>query len=258
MASLLNLHFSAVSVNYCPYHATAAWPCNILALVLTDNGQDSDYYENLVEPQRLPVKAGHVYLMPHGLKMRFEESTERSVISLHFSLCLFPGIDVFAGSTQCVMRHDPEMVARFNTLLAGDDPDLKTALALKEEVMRFCLSCWPSGEPKVEGLDEYTRVFRHVREAGDAQLTVGDLAALAGQRQNVFSRNFKVRTGISPQQLIRDDLLNKISACLLVTGASIKETAAKLKFSSEFYMSRFFKKHTGLSPSEYRARSSHV
>ncbi|MCK4983073.1 MAG: helix-turn-helix domain-containing protein [Victivallaceae bacterium] len=41
---------------------------------------------------------------------------------------------------------------------------------------------------------------------------------------------------------------------MLVPQASVKETATKLKFSSEFYMSRFFKKHTGLSPSKYQQR----
>jgi len=34
----------------------------------------------------------------------------------------------------------------------------------------------------------------------------------------------------------------------------LKQITAELKFNSEFYMSRLFKKRTGMSPSEYQAK----
>jgi len=33
---------------------------------------------------------------------------------------------------------------------------------------------------------------------------------------------------------------------------SIKEIAAELGFGSEFYFSRFFRRHTGMAPRDYR------
>jgi AraC-like DNA-binding protein len=251
----LDLSFSNISIDNSDYHATAAWPVNIMAMVLKNDGQGRDYYENLVENQHLPILVNHVYFIPCGLKMRFEESSASSVISLHFNLTFFHGIDIFSGITHCEMRHDPEMVARFHSLLNEEKDELKTICALKMEVMRFCLSCWPTGLDRLTPLiRKYESVFRFVREHGDATLAVKDLAKLVGQRENVFSRNFSRDIGKSPKQFLQSDLLKRIVTYLLVPQMSVKETAANLKFSSEFYMSRFFKKHTGLSPSEYQSK----
>jgi len=41
---------------------------------------------------------------------------------------------------------------------------------------------------------------------------------------------------------------------LLLPGKSVKPVAADLKFCSEFYLSSFFKRMTGISPSEYQAK----
>jgi len=248
----LDLSFSNVSIDNFYYRATAAWPVNILALGIKDNGKGKDYFENSAEHQRLPFLANHVYFIPCDLKMRFEVTPGITAISLHFNLTFYHGIDIFSGCTHCEMCHDPALVSAFSAILAEKD-ELKAICMLKAEVLRFCASCWPKGLKQLTpAIRKYEPVFRYVREHGDAELTVGDLANLVGQRQNVFSRNFSRDIGKSPKQILQNDLLKKITARLLVPQVSVKETAAELKFSSEFYMSRFFKKHTGLSPSEYR------
>ncbi len=249
----LDLSFSNISTDCCGYHSIATWPCNIMVLVLKNNDKGHDYYENLEENQRLPIKANHVYFIPCGLKMKFEESSERTVISLHFNLTFFHGIDVFSGVTHCEMRHAPKMVAFFQSLLNEEKDELKAICELKAEVMRFCASCWPKGlERLLPVIRKYEPIFRYVREQGDADLTVAALAKMAGQRQNVFSRNFRRDIGKPPKEFIRDDLLKKITTRLLNPRMNVKETAYELNFGSEFYMSRFFKKHTGLSPSAYQ------
>jgi len=253
---LLDLSFSNVSIDHEGYHATAAWPVNILALVLEDGG--GNYYENLTGNQRLPILADHVYLIPCGLRMRFEESPPRTVISLHFNLTFLQGFDIFSSVARCEARRDPALVARIRALL--DEPDeLKAVCALKMEVMRFCLSCWPENlrRPTPALQRKYEPLFRFVREHGDASLTVGALAAMAGQRPNVFSRNFSRDIGKAPKDLLQGDLLKKVAARLLAPGASVKQVAEELKFCSEFYLSRFFKKRTGLSPSDYQRRFRH-
>jgi len=250
----LDLSFSNVSIDNFFYRATAAWPVNILALGIKDDRKGRDYFENSAENQRLPFLANHVYFIPCGLKIRFEVTPGITSISLHFNLTFFHGIDIFSGRAHCEMRHDPELVARFHAILAEKD-ELKAICALKMEVMRFCLSIWPENlERLTPVIRKYEPIFRFVREHGDAELTVAALAKLAGQRQNVFSRNFTRDMGKPPKEFLQDDLLKKIAVRLLIPQTSVKQTAAELKFSSEFYMSRFFKKHTGLSPSEYHRK----
>jgi AraC-like DNA-binding protein len=253
----LDLNFSNISIDNDGYHATTAFPVNIMIFVIRESAKGHDYYENIIENQRLPLLMNHVYFIPCGLKIRFEENEGRSAISLHFNLTYVQGIDIFSGSKHCVMRHAPELVARFRAIMDEKD-NLKAICALKMEVMQFCLSCWPKNlnllTPVVQ---KYEPIFRYIREHGDARLSVGDLADLTKQRQNVFSRNFSRDIGKSPKEFLKDDLLKKITVNLLSPQTNVKQTADKLRFSSEFYMSRFFKKHTGLSPSEYQRKFRH-
>jgi len=199
---IVDLSFSNISIDSEAYHAVAAWPVNIMVLVLKDDSHGSDYYENMAENQRLPVLLHHVYFIPCGLKMRFVESSARTAISLHFNMSFFHGIDIFSGVTHCEMRHDPELVGRIYALLSEEKDIIKTICSLKAEVMQFCLSCWPEGLDRfMPVIETYEPIFRYIREHGNATLTVGDLAKQAGQRQNVFSRNFSRDIGKSPKNI---------------------------------------------------------
>jgi transcriptional regulator GlxA family with amidase domain len=102
---------------------------------------------------------------------------------------------------------------------------------------------------------KYEDVLTHARRHSDATLSVANLAARCGMRQDVFSRSFSRDLGVSPKKYLADLLTRRVSLYLLTTRLSIKEIAAELSFSSQYYLSRFFKKQTKLSPSEYRRQS---
>lgn len=57
----------------------------------------------------------------------------------------------------------------------------------------------------------------------------------------------------SPKQIIDDHLLSEARRQLATTSRTIQETAYHCGFSSPSHFTKFFKKLTGMSPSEYRA-----
>lgn len=250
---LLDLVFTSISINRFDYHTVATWPVNILSFCLDTDGRS--YVENEVRKQRLDIKAGCVFFIPCGLKTHFEIFPENVDISLHFNLTFLYGIDIFSGGDAFEVRDDPQFCARINAILNEKD-QIKATCELKWEVLRYCTSIWPqvSQERLLAAAGKYEAIFRHVREHGDASLTVGDLAELAGQRQNVFSRNFSRDMGKSPKEFLQNSLVKKIAARLLSPDTLVKEVASELNFRSEFYMSFFFRKHTGLSPREYQRK----
>jgi len=252
---LLDLSFSHICIATFDYHQTSVFPVNVLVMILRDDGKGNDHLEICSEKQCMPLLAGHVYFVPCELEVRFDITPGITTLAIHFNLTFFHGFDIFSGSRHWKMRHDQKFVARILALVNDARDELRTICALKMEVTRFCLSCWPENAGRLTpSVWKYEPVFRFVREHGDAEITVGDLADLAGQRQDVFSRTFSRDIGKSPKELLKSDLLKKISARLLLPQTSVKQIAGELKFSSEFYMSRFFKKHTGLSPSEYQRK----
>lgn len=69
-----------------------------------------------------------------------------------------------------------------------------------------------------------------------------------------FRKMFKSVTGHSPHQYHLNLRVNKAKELLQTTELNINEIAYQTGFESEFYFSRFFKKKTSLSPSDYRLK----
>jgi AraC family transcriptional activator of pobA len=62
----------------------------------------------------------------------------------------------------------------------------------------------------------------------------------------------KLMTGKSALGIINDQIINDAKIYLIYTDLTIYEITNKLYFSTQNYFTRFFKKHTGLTPTEFR------
>ncbi len=92
---------------------------------------------------------------------------------------------------------------------------------------------------------------RHLQEHAADGVDCSKLAELCFLGTSRFYDLFHDEFGMSPLQY-RDRLLLKRAVALLTAGdISVGETAFAVGFESTAYFSRFFKKHTGLSPSEF-------
>lgn len=58
--------------------------------------------------------------------------------------------------------------------------------------------------------------------------------------------------GLSPKNIIDDQLLAEIKVRLVNSSLSITQIAGELNFSDQTYMSSFFRRLTGRSPADYR------
>ena len=67
-----------------------------------------------------------------------------------------------------------------------------------------------------------------------------------------LSQITKAISGRTPKELIDDYLIKEVETQLLSGELSLKQIASKYGFSSQAHFSKFFKKQTGLSPSDYR------
>ena len=94
-------------------------------------------------------------------------------------------------------------------------------------------------------LDRDFRQHRPVQAYADA------LGLTAGQ----LSRICREVLGMSSLDVINARLLHEAQRDLVYTSSSIKQLAGELGFEDDAYFSRFFKRHTGLSPREFRAQA---
>ena len=73
-----------------------------------------------------------------------------------------------------------------------------------------------------------------------------------------LSRLCREVLGISSLDVINARLIHEAQRDLVYTSSSSKQLAYLLGFADETYFGRFFKKHTGLSPREFRAKALEV
>ncbi|WP_162341517.1 helix-turn-helix domain-containing protein [Paenibacillus paridis] len=104
-----------------------------------------------------------------------------------------------------------------------------------------------TGETTAEAI---LRVSNFMRERIDQDFTRAELAQKAGLSQGYFSRAFQEEIGKTPTKFIMDLRMAKAKNMLLY-GNSVKDTAVQVGFEDEFYFSRKFKQHAGLSPLTY-------
>jgi AraC-like DNA-binding protein len=91
----------------------------------------------------------------------------------------------------------------------------------------------------------------YLRENATKGVNCELLAELCFLGSSRFYDLFKNEFGVTPLEY-RDSLLCRRACALLTAGdVSVKEAAMSLGFENAAYFSRFFKKHVGVSPSQY-------
>jgi len=83
-------------------------------------------------------------------------------------------------------------------------------------------------------------------------LGIDDYAATLGITAGQLSRISREVLGMSPLDVINARVIHEAQRDLVYTSSTVKQLAASLGFDDEGYFGRFFRKHTGCSPKEFR------
>lgn len=73
-----------------------------------------------------------------------------------------------------------------------------------------------------------------------------------------LSATIKKITQKTANEIIHQFVISESKVLLTSTNRKVNEIAAELNFNDQYYFSGFFKKHTGLNPSEFRNQSEHL
>ncbi len=91
-------------------------------------------------------------------------------------------------------------------------------------------------------------IDKHFQE----QMSVSDISRALGTSASYLSRIFKESTGETLIRTMNHKRIEKAKEYLTETDFKVYEVADILGFENVTYFSRFFKKHTGMSPKDYK------
>lgn len=106
----------------------------------------------------------------------------------------------------------------------------------------------PAQEPQAPVRKMLLYLEQHAAEP----ITLEQIAAACGKSPSQAERLFRTETGIPLYRYALDRKISIARQLLTETGMSVKEIAAYLSFSDEFYFSGLFRRKVGVSPTRYR------
>jgi AraC family transcriptional regulator len=98
------------------------------------------------------------------------------------------------------------------------------------------------------------RVLDYISTNVDDDITLADLARVAGQSPFHFARKFTLAMGVSPKRYVSRMRLDRAMAELAAGKFPLAQIAHNAGFSSQASFTRAFRRSTSITPQEYRRR----
>jgi len=111
--------------------------------------------------------------------------------------------------------------------------------------------------PPSSGLtrNQARRVLDYIESHLSSELTLGELARIAGLSLHHFARMFKRTVGIAPHRYVLERRLERAKGMLRRTGISLVEISLSTGFASQSHFTSTFRRLVGPTPTEFQARA---
>ncbi|MCI5699911.1 MAG: AraC family transcriptional regulator [Lachnospiraceae bacterium] len=84
------------------------------------------------------------------------------------------------------------------------------------------------------------------------EISIEDISKSLSLDRKYFSKLFKMELNLSPSEYLMQFRISKACELLQTTNMTISEIAVTVGYSNQFSFSRVFKKHLGMSPTDFR------
>ncbi|MGO4494807.1 helix-turn-helix domain-containing protein [Paenibacillus sp. 2RAB27] len=105
---------------------------------------------------------------------------------------------------------------------------------------------------KFSSVNKLVDTIKYIDENLDKEMTIHELSQTVHFHPNYFIRFFKTHFGVPPMRYIYDRRMEKAKELLVYSSYSVTEVANMTGFQDGSYFSTSFKKHMGMSPSDFR------
>jgi AraC family transcriptional regulator len=220
---------------------------------------------------RFDAHPGTTFVLPQGTvdELRWEVPIHRIAVAVHPSL-LVNALDQTAHESTIELiehwnltdRHIMAVLLAMTTDLEEGSPAGKLyGESLANALAVYLLRRYSARrlEPQVYrgGLPGYRlkRVIEHIEDHLAADLSLRELAAVAGMSAHHFAEMFRRSTGRSPHQYVLLQRIERAKRRLRNPQGSVIEAGLDAGFSNPSHFCRMFRKFVGVSPSRFRSET---
>lgn len=204
------------------------------------------------------LEPGWAWLLPGCMPVARRCETPGSVYFIKFRCEWLPGVDpLLDWPERQPLRLGRWDEAAFRALWSPTgDPDTRSLFILQAQIHAWLAASLPDLQgiilKHLQTHSRFERVFDLIEHRLGADLRLERLAAAMKMSVPAFSMAFSRSVGLSPKAYLSRRLNQEAIRLLIQAESPVKEVAFKLRFSDEYYFSRFFKKLNGVPPAHYR------
>ncbi|RJX41734.1 helix-turn-helix domain-containing protein [Paenibacillus pinisoli] len=162
--------------------------------------------------------------------------------------------ELLSGEHIEILPSEPAIMAKLEELYVHRVPTqewrhLRNQISLQEIMLYVLERLKRQGEQAEQPSME--RSIVHLENYFHNKVSRDDLAAIAGVSRSHYSSMFKQLTGYSPSEYLTRIRVNRAIELLIEDAGTLREIAHRVGYRDEFYLSRRFKQHTGVSPTAF-------
>jgi len=225
------------------------FPLNRLWFIKKGSGFIENSHHNII------LKKDRLYFIPANSTYTYNFQKELHLYYFQFTIKVLNIYDIFEKeiyAQEYILEKDEieifkKKITNKNKIIDA----LHLKLFLLQNIMYFIK------EDQIDFLNSdrysnYKNELKFIYKNLSIKLSLKDLEEKFFISQIVYRKSWKKDFGITFKQYIDRLLINEIKKKLILAEIKIKEVAFMYGFNDEYYFSRFFKKYTHLSPSDYK------
>lgn len=200
------------------------------------------------------MKPGYLYLIPNGLSYDYFCENRLEKVYFHINVSLQNGLELFYGCRKYYeLEIGDEAVGRMRQWITSDRTE--DYFHMQGEIYHAVASFL-----QVAGLEKkvgqnysemVTRLFALLPKL-KVSASVRDMAKMLNVSESTLAKHFKKETGMSIGDYREQLMMGRARRLLALGKLSVGEIAEELGYCDQFYFSRYFKEHQGMTPSAYK------
>ena len=202
------------------------------------------------------AKCGDFVIFPPKHKYKYEGNPPAYYLYVHFTGSYADRFLKECGfnNLPCIISGEfsVEMQNKFNKLIDTFLYNEPLAIQVCASILQEIILDIAKSELDNANNSPLKNSLKYIHSFYTSKIDIPSLAKIENLSNSRYVANFKKQTGKSPNEYIIDLRLQLAKSLLENTKMSIKQISEKVGYSDQYFFSRLFKNHIGISPQKYR------